>query len=984
MKKKLLAFTVCALLSTSLWAQTKGLLISEVLTNPDGKDSPLEYVELLATTSINFSATPYTIVFTDNGSATSNGWKAGGSVTYAFVINTGSVIAGQVVYVGGTSMAPLSHGGIALRTRNTSSTNGDVFGSKNSDGVLGNGGDNCDGVAVFNVTAASISASTVPVDAIFFGDDVGDAYKSSSSGYQLPVNDRYAGGKLRSNSYLAPDPGSDDLVKATSGTFNTTTNTFTTNRQWSKTNNASYNTTSIVLTGNVPVNVAPTVVLAAPVVSGNAPATVGLSATATDSDGSISKVEFFNGTVLLATKTAAPYTYSWTNVAAGTYTITAKATDNNGAVATSAARTITVNSNVPVNAAPTVVLAAPVVSGNAPATVGLSATAADTDGSISKVEFFNGTVLLATKTATPYTYSWTNVAAGTYALTAKATDNSGASVVSAVRSVTVKSAVNTAPTLSFNTSASKLVDLASGKVSCVMNNASDPVIVTGLDINVNDDNLGTLVFSMTSSKTNVVPNANFTVTGTGTARKFNIRPTGVGYSTITLKVTDAQGLNKSVSLSLAVSASLATASTRDVYHTGVADGSTGIPVDENYMFVADDETNVIKLYSRANSGLSIYQFDLNPYLNLDGTEVDMEGSFRSPTIPNRIYWMGSLSNSKSGEPRPDRNRIFATDIIGTGANATLKFVGYYSNLRSKIITWGNNNGYKFTAKAATGIEPKRIDGFNIEGMEMGPDGKTLYMGFRAPYVGSGTNKALICPLQNFESWFGNGSPGANPVFGSPIELNLNNHGIRSLSKNASGNYIIVAGSYAATGTFGLYAWNGQPGSAPQLLNANLANLKPEGILEVPENISGSFTLGLISDLGADVLYNDGLENKEVVAPNHRKFLSSTIVVNGSAKFASKAIETPNATTTAAGKMTAPSVPVVGVYPNPARSSVTIAFAKHTDIPSILFIYDVKGVLMKEVSLLPGSPATFDCSDLEAGMYFIKYKGLQQAIKFVKL
>lgn len=83
-----------------------------------------------------------------------------------------------------------------------------------------------------------------------------------------------------------------------------------------------------------------------------------------------------------------------------------------------------------------------------------------------------------------------------------------------------------------------------------------------------------------------------------------------------------------------------------------------------------------------------------------------------------------------------------------------------------------------TAKAATGIEPKRIDGFNVEGIEIGPDGTSLYIGFRAPYVGSGNNNALICPLLNFETWFGIGSlsnsksgearPDRNRIFATDI------------------------------------------------------------------------------------------------------------------------------------------------------------------------------------------------------------------------
>ena len=93
-----------------------------------------------------------------------------------------------------------------------------------------------------------------------------------------------------------------------------------------------------------PVNTAPTVALTAPVSGAGftAPATIALAASASDSDGTVAKVEFFNGTTKLGEDTASPYAYNWTGVAAGGYTLTAKATDNSGAVTTSAAVTVTV------------------------------------------------------------------------------------------------------------------------------------------------------------------------------------------------------------------------------------------------------------------------------------------------------------------------------------------------------------------------------------------------------------------------------------------------------------------------------------------------------------------------------------------------------------------------------------------------------------------------------------------------------------------
>ncbi|MCU7550615.1 right-handed parallel beta-helix repeat-containing protein [Chitinophagaceae bacterium LB-8] len=97
-------------------------------------------------------------------------------------------------------------------------------------------------------------------------------------------------------------------------------------------------------TSTLMANLAPTVSLSSPTASATytAPASVRLTATATDADGSISKVEFYKGSTLINTENLAPYDWTWTNVAAGTYTITAKAYDNSGNVTTSAPVTITV------------------------------------------------------------------------------------------------------------------------------------------------------------------------------------------------------------------------------------------------------------------------------------------------------------------------------------------------------------------------------------------------------------------------------------------------------------------------------------------------------------------------------------------------------------------------------------------------------------------------------------------------------------------
>lgn len=257
-------------------------------------------------------------------------------------------------------------------------------------------------------------------------------------------------------------------------------------------------------------NQSPSVSITSPAANASftAPASVTITAAATDADGSIAKVEFYNGSTLLGTATTSPYTYTWSSVAAGTYSLIAKATDNAGATTTSAAVSVVVTSSTGGNTcdgiaawtatgiytggtkvvynskiytakwwtqneqpdthtgdgqvwtytgdcsgggntgggtAPTVSISSPSAGASftAPATVSITATASDADGTIASVAFYNGSTLLGTVTASPYTYSWTSVAAGTYSLTAKATDNSGNATTSAAVSITVSGSTNT-------------------------------------------------------------------------------------------------------------------------------------------------------------------------------------------------------------------------------------------------------------------------------------------------------------------------------------------------------------------------------------------------------------------------------------------------------------------------------------------------------------------------------------------------------------
>ncbi len=195
-------------------------------------------------------------------------------------------------------------------------------------------------------------------------------------------------------------------------------------------------------------NKPPTVTLTSPATGATftAPATVTLNATASDTDGTINRVEFFAGSTLVGTDTTSPYSATWSASTGGTFALTAVAYDNSGASATSAAASVTVNGAA--NAAPTAALTAPAGGASfvAPATISLTATASDSDGTVAKVDFYNGSTLIGTDTTAPYSFNWASVAAGTYVLKAVATDDKGLTGSSANVTVTVTVAPTQPPT----------------------------------------------------------------------------------------------------------------------------------------------------------------------------------------------------------------------------------------------------------------------------------------------------------------------------------------------------------------------------------------------------------------------------------------------------------------------------------------------------------------------------------------------------------
>lgn len=392
-----------------------------------------------------------------------------------------------------------------------------------------------------------------------------------------------------------------------------------------------------------------------------------------------------------------------------------------------------------------------------------------------------------------------------------------------------------------------------------------------------DTAVGSLSVSATSSNSAVVGASGLTLTGTGATRTLFVDPSSVGYSDITVTVADPQGNSAVQTIHYGASA----VGAGGVFYSGAADLSAATALDATYFIAVNDEDHVLRVYDRANGGAPVASVNAyNPttgaplgLTDFDGTimrEVDVEGVTR---VGNRLYWIGSHSNSATGADRLDRERIFAEDVSGTGASTSVTNVGYYKYFEDDLVAWDNSNAhgkgagyYHISSAQAPGVVPEQTSGFNIEGFTMGVGSSTTaWVAFRGPTTPDG--KALIAQIDNLPSIISStGGTAGSIKFGAPIELDLGGRGVRSIEVDpTSGKVAIVAGpsggfTGTAPGDFKLYLWDGMAGHAPVAqavdLNATRAGGSPEALFWVSSN-----QVQVIYDNGDSIYYNDGVVAK---------------------------------------------------------------------------------------------------------------------------
>lgn len=172
------------------------------------------------------------------------------------------------------------------------------------------------------------------------------------------------------------------------------------------------------------------------------PASITIAGAAADSDGTISRIDLYANGALIGSASASPFGMTWPVATAGSYALTAVATDNGGLKTTSTPVSVAVQAppTSGADAPPAVQVTSPtsgsMIAVGAPITI--AASASDSDGTIGRVDFYVNGALVATDAAAPYTAVWTPGSMGNYTITAVATDNVGVKTTSNAVSVKVR------------------------------------------------------------------------------------------------------------------------------------------------------------------------------------------------------------------------------------------------------------------------------------------------------------------------------------------------------------------------------------------------------------------------------------------------------------------------------------------------------------------------------------------------------------------
>lgn len=310
---------------------------------------------------------------------------------------------------------------------------------------------------------------------------------------------------------------------------------------------------------------------------------------------------------------------------------------------------------------------------------------------------------------------------------------------------------------------------------------------------------------------------------------------------------------------------------------GFCDASAAVAIGPDHFLVSGDEYNRPDDYDRGetiNRGSFLYLYKTGvrtpkkifplPLQMRDNLnrELDVEAATR---IGKRVYWITSHGRNKNGKRRPNRYRLFATDVSGSADKLSLRFVGSYRNLVEQMLDEANwvQPGSKtvrnfiealyrstqldvdLSKRERRKLAPK-ANGLNIEGLAASRDGKRLLIGLRNPLINA---RAAVVMLMNGDDLITGRARRAR--FAGPYLLDLDRKGIRGMEYSPLlGAFVVIAGPTGGSGRFELMSWKGPGSETVKRLTRLIAQRgsNPESVV-VSKNSS---TILVINDEGKKI------------------------------------------------------------------------------------------------------------------------------------
>lgn len=487
-------------------------------------------------------------------------------------------------------------------------------------------------------------------------------------------------------------------------------------------------------------NIPPNVILnSLSTTSYTAGSNIPLSVKATDADGSIKSVSYYHESTLIGTSITSPFSYTWNSVPAGSYTITAKATDTGGATTTSAAVSLSVKaSNVPpaANAGTDKSITLPVNS------VTLCGSGTDSDGSITAYNWSQVSGPSVATIASPSSASTavSSLIQGSYTFRLKVADNVNATATDDVV-VNVLPALNVAPTA--NAGADQTINMASGSTTTTVTLSG-----SGSD---SDGSITAYQWSRSSGPNSpTINNPNSSQT--------SVSSLIAGTYTFTLKVTDNAGASTIDSMIVTVNsapdvtssnippkvyagpdATVSLPATSLTLH-GLATDVDGKIVNYQWSQVGGPTTATISSASATDpyiTGLALgsYTFALTAKDNLGGTSSD--------TVVVNV-----VSSSGITIPPIDESKITRIFVVNPAISGASDINPGTEDKPLKTITAGVNAAEKARTSAG-GVKVKIYPGIYRESVNISADPDTVY----GPLVLEGTQKGKIT-ITGSDRWTG--------------------------------------------------------------------------------------------------------------------------------------------------------------------------------------------------------------------------------------